>query len=498
VILFEEIPAILGELLLEGPPPSWPRGEVGSVEQDSRRVRGGGTIFVAIPGTTGDGRDFLADAASRGAQGAIGLPPVPAGGIPYLSVREPRKAVAILSARIRNDPSHEIDVAGITGTNGKTTTSWLLQSIWEECGLRAAVSGTLGAGDPRGLTGATHTTPDAPRFQEALRDLVDRGFRAVAAEVSSHALDQDRVYATRFRCAVFTNLTRDHLDYHGTLDAYLDAKRKLFRPEGRGDAGLCPSVVNLDDPAGRMIVAGGIDPVRGYGEAPDSFVRLESIDARADGLALRVRGPRGVRVIRSPLIGGFNGSNVLAAYTAAVVLDLPEEGILSALARGIRVPGRMERVDRGQPFLLVVDYAHTPDALARTLDALRRLTNGELIVLFGCGGNRDHGKRPEMGAIAAARADRIVLTNDNPRSEDPQAILDAIEAGVRSAGREPDRVEPDRALAIRAALGMARDRDTVLLAGKGHETYQETAAGRREFDDRSVAAGVLSDMGWSR
>jgi len=500
---FEEIPGILGDLLCEGIPPSWPRGEITQIEQDSRRVRARGAVFVAIPGTSGDGRAFVEDAAARGARGALGLPQgreEAPGEVPYLAVRDPRKAVARLAARFHDDPSHDLSVVGITGTNGKTTTTWLLQSVWEECGIRAAVSGTLGAGDPRGLIGATHTTPDAPRFQETLRGFVDHGVRAVAAEVSSHALDQDRVYATRFRCAVFTNLTRDHLDYHGTPEAYLDAKRKLFRPEGRGDDALCPAVVNFDDPAGRAIIEGSPDPIFGYGAASDAFVRLERLDARAGGLSLRVRGPRGPREIRSPLVGGFNGSNVLAAYAAAVVLGLPEDSIERALALDVRVPGRMERIDCGQPFLVVVDYAHTPDALARTLDALRLIVadDGRLVVVFGCGGDRDHGKRPEMGEIAASRADRIVLTNDNPRTEDPRAILDAISSGVRAASGVPELVEPDRALAIRAAIGMAREGDVILLAGKGHETYQETAAGRRDFDDRAVARETLALLGWTR
>lgn len=498
MIRFEEIPAILGELLLEGTPPSWPRGEVRFVEQDSRRIHGGQTVFIAIPGSTGDGRAFIPDAASRGAQAAIGPPPPPQHKIPYLCVSEPRKAVAILSARSFGDPSHEVDVVGVTGTNGKTTTTWLLQSIWEECGIRAAVSGTLGSGDPRTLTGTTHTTPDAPRFQQTLHDMAMNGFRAVAAEVSSHALDQYRTYATRFRCAVFTNLTRDHLDYHGTPEAYLGAKRRLFNSDGRGDLATCPAVVNLDDPAGRAIVAGSRDPLRGYGTVNDAYMVLKSMEVRADGLTLRIRGPGGDREILSPLIGAFNGWNVLAAYTTSVVLGLPEDAVARALARGVQVPGRMERVERGQPFLVIVDYAHTPDALGRVLDTLRPLTRGKLILLFGCGGDRDHGKRPEMGRIASSRADRIFLTNDNPRSEDPQGILDAIIEGIRAVRGEPTLVEPDRSAAIHAALSIARPGDTVLLAGKGHEAYQESATGRRNFDDRVVAADALSKLGWVR
>jgi UDP-N-acetylmuramoyl-L-alanyl-D-glutamate--2,6-diaminopimelate ligase len=501
VIRFEEIPEILGELQRVGLPPSWPQGEIAQVTQDSRSVRGAGAVFVAIQGTTGDGRAYVSGAAARGAACAIGPPPAPSDSpIPYLSVLDPRKAIAVLAARFHGNPSREIDVVGITGTNGKTTTTWLLHTIWEECGIRSAVAGTLGVGSPRDLIGAAHTTPDAPHFQESLRSLVCGGVQAVAAEVSSHALDQDRVYATRFRATVFTNLTRDHLDYHGTFDKYLKAKQRLFHPAGRGDPALCPAIVNLDDPVAGSLTAGTPDPVFGYGTDTQAFARMEFCEATLKGLILRVRGPRGPIEIRSPLIGAFNAMNVLSAYTTAMALGLQEDLILRALDRGVRVPGRMERIDLGQPFLVVVDFAHTPDALRRAGDALRSLLlpGARFILVFGCGGDRDHGKRSEMGGIAAALADRIVLTNDNPRTEDPRAILESIRNGVRTGGREPDVIEPDRAAAIRTALGLARNGDVVLIAGKGHETYQETAMGRRDFDDRAEARAGLEELGWGR
>ncbi|MDM7917513.1 MAG: UDP-N-acetylmuramoyl-L-alanyl-D-glutamate--2,6-diaminopimelate ligase, partial [Candidatus Eisenbacteria bacterium] len=369
-------------------------------------------------------------------------------------------------------------------------------AIWEGCGLPAAVSGTLGAGRPGALRAATHTTPEAPRFQASLRELLAEGYRAVAAEVSSHALDQDRVYATRFRAAVFTNLTRDHLDYHGTLDAYAAAKAKLFHPEGRGDASPCIAVMNLDDAASSKLRAGSPDPLFGYGTRPACAIRLESLEATPEGLRLRVLTPRGARTVRSPLIGTFNGWNLLAAYATAWACGLPPDAVEERLARGVRVPGRMERIERGQPFLVVVDYAHTPDALARAIEALRPQTRGRLTVLFGCGGDRDHGKRPEMGRIAAERADRVIVTSDNPRSEDPRSILEAIVEGVREAGREPDLVTLDREEAIFAAVAGAGSQDALLIAGKGHEDYQETAQGKRPFDDREVAARALASQGW--
>lgn len=496
MIAFEEVPSILRDLV-SGPLPSpWPSGKVERVEQDSRLIAPG-SLYVAIRGGRSDGRSHIPDALSRGACAIVGEPPYDGIGT-YLPVSDARKAVAILSARHFGDPSHLMQVAGFTGTNGKTTASWLLQSVWEACGVPAAVIGTLGIGRPGALCSPSHTTPDAPRFQGALRSLLAEGYGAVAAEISSHALDQDRIYATRFRAVVFTNLTRDHLDYHGTEAAYLKAKSKLFHPDGRGDASPALAVVNMDDPAFADLVRGSADTILGYGKSEECFVQLREIETSPSGTALRVRGPEGIRVLRSPLVGLYNGWNVLCVYATALALGLPADAVERALEASIAVPGRMERIDRGQPFLVVVDYAHTPDALARVLDALRPLTDGKLIALFGCGGDRDQGKRRQMGAIAARRADRIVLTNDNPRSEEPGEILRAIREGVIAEGKEPDALLPDRGEAIEAAIRMAARGDTVLLAGKGHEDYQESAAGRRPFDDREMARRALAAAGWVR
>jgi UDP-N-acetylmuramoyl-L-alanyl-D-glutamate--2,6-diaminopimelate ligase len=495
VIRFEDVPGILRGLLDADIPNDWPNGEITQVEQDTRRITRT-ALFVSIPGTREDGRAYLSEAAALGARAVVG--PAPASGsLPYLAVRDPRKASALLSARLQGDPSRELDLIGITGTNGKTTTSWLLHSVLEGCGIPAAVSGTLGTGRPGTLAAATHTTPDAPRFQEALRGLVGQGIRAVAAEVSSHALDQDRTYGSRFRAAVFTNLTRDHLDYHGTFEAYREAKRRLFHPAGRGDTAPCTSVVNLDDPSAGALTAGTSDPVFGYGTSPEARARLETLEADANGVRLRVSTPLGRREVRSPLVGGFNGWNLLAAYATALAIDLPAGRVEAALAKGVQVPGRMERVERGQPFLVVVDFAHTPDALERALAALRAITRGRLIVLFGCGGDRDAGKRPQMGSIAARGADRVIVTSDNPRSEPPEAILEAIVRGVRAEGREPDAVRLDREEAIREAIALAHPDDTLLIAGKGHEAYQEIGGVRRPFDDREAAARCLAERGWS-
>jgi UDP-N-acetylmuramoyl-L-alanyl-D-glutamate--2,6-diaminopimelate ligase len=496
VIRFEEAPRILGDLVVGPLPERWPTGEIAGIEQDSRRILPR-SLFVCIKGSQDDGRAYLADAAGRGALAAIGEPPV-SDLLPFLPVTNARRAVALLAARWNDDPSHTLDVVGITGTNGKTTVSWLLQSIWEGCGIPAAVSGTLGVGRPETLSGGTHTTPDAPRFQSALRSLREDGFRAVAAEVSSHALDQDRVYGTRFRAVVFTNLTRDHLDYHHTLERYRDAKRKLFNPQGRGDSSPCYAVVNLDDPASSEILRGSPDSLRGYGTSPGCFVRLQDLQARADGIDLRLATRMGDRQIHTPMIGAYNGWNVLAAYTTALVLDLPVEQVESTLARGIGVPGRMERIDCGQPFLVLVDYAHTPDALTRAMAALRPVSRGRLIVLFGCGGDRDQGKRGEMGAAVAATADQIILTSDNPRTEDPLAIIEAVRAGVMARGREATLVTVDREEAIFAAIAMGEEHDTILIAGKGHENYQEIGTTRRPFDDREVARRALASRGWKR
>jgi UDP-N-acetylmuramoyl-L-alanyl-D-glutamate--2,6-diaminopimelate ligase len=496
MIRFEEIPALLADLLCGEAQGDWPSGLVASVEQDSRRICSPG-LFGCIRGIRDDGRAYIDDAAARGALAVVGGPP-PVGQLPYLSVRDPRKALALLAAKHAGDPSHDLDVIGITGTNGKTTTSWIVQSVWEACGIPTAVLGTLGSGRPGAIRAASHTTPDAPHFQTLLRDLVREEYRAVAAEISSHGLDQDRTYGTRFRSVVFTNLTRDHLDYHGTFDAYRDAKRKLFHRSTRGDDAESVAVVNMDDPATAEIIRGATDPIFGFGTSRACSVRLLNMDAGVSGVALDVATPHGSRRVAAPLLGRTNGWNVLAAYATALAVGLPVDRVEEALRRSVRVPGRLELIDKGQPFLVVIDYAHSPDALARTLETLRSLTRGRLIVLFGCGGDRDAGKRPEMGAIAAARADGIVLTNDNPRSEDPLRILDAIRDGVRAEGREPDLVVADRQEAIHAALKMAHEGDTVLLAGKGHEDYQETASGKVPFDDRAVAEGGLVRLGWDR
>ncbi len=495
MICFEDVPAILRGLLDADIPKNWPNGEIAQIEQDTRRITRP-ALFVSIPGTREDGRAYLGEAATRGARAAVGAAPA-SGALPYLAVTDPRKASALLSARLQGNPSRELALIGITGTNGKTTTSWLLQAILDRCGIPAAVSGTLGTGRPGALGAATHTTPDAPRFQETLRELVRDGIRAVAAEVSSHALDQDRTYGSRFRAVVFTNLTRDHLDYHGTFEAYREAKRRLFHPAGRGDDAASIAVVNLDDPATAALTAGTSDPILGYGTAPDARVRLEELDARPEGIRLRLSTPHGTRQLVSPLVGGFNGWNLLAAYATALALDLPADAVEAALADGIQVPGRMERIERGQPFLVVVDFAHTPDALDRALAALRALTPGRLIVLFGCGGDRDAGKRPQMGAIAARGADEVIVTSDNPRSEPPEAIVEAIVQGVRAQGREPGLVRVDREEAIREAIARTRPGDTLLIAGKGHETYQEIAGARHAFDDRQVARRLLAVLGWT-
>lgn len=496
MIRFEEIPEVLSSLICGEVPRDWPSGEIVSVEQDSRRIRRPG-LYVCIHGIRADGRSFIEDAKGRGAQAVVGGSS-PAGSLPYLEVRDPRKAIGLLSAIHARHPSRELEVVGITGTNGKTTTSWILQSIWERCGVASAVLGTLGSGRPAALSAASHTTPDAPRFQSLLRSLADGGYRAVAAEISSHALDQDRIYGTRFRAAVFTNLTRDHLDYHGTFDAYRDAKRKLFHPQGRGEPSQTLAVVNLDDPVTSELIRDTPDRVIGYGTSDACDIRLTSINATADGIDLEVATPGGSRSFSTPMIGAYNGWNVLAAYAAAFAVGLPADDVETALAGGIEVPGRTEAVRKGQPFLVLIDYAHTPDALSRILNALKPLTRGKLIVLFGCGGDRDAGKRPEMGMIAASLADRVVLTNDNPRSEDQDAIISAILAGVRSQGRDAEIIEPDRSAAILAALRMAKDDDIVLIAGKGHEDYQETASGKTHFSDREVVLSGLETLGWEQ
>ncbi|MBI2206166.1 MAG: UDP-N-acetylmuramoyl-L-alanyl-D-glutamate--2,6-diaminopimelate ligase [Candidatus Rokubacteria bacterium] len=467
---------------------------VAGLTADSRRVAPG-QCFVAVPGFKQDARRFVPDAVRRGATLVI-----TEGGpidvdVCQVLVPSARAALARLANAYYRRPSQALTVVGITGTNGKTTTSYLADALLRAKGLGTGVIGTIqyviaGAARPAG-----QTTPEALELQSMLAEMRDRGVGGVAMEVSSHALALSRAEGIEFDVAAFTNLTQDHLDFHGTFDEYRRAKRRLFELLARSAKASRTAVVNGDDPSGAAMVDGLDLPTLTFGLSDRATVRAIEHRSRLEGIRMRVATPRGELALTSPLIGEHNVMNLLGAVGIGLALGLPPARIAEALAGVAAVPGRFEQVRAGQPFLVVVDYAHTPDALERVLTTARKLTSGRLAVVFGCGGDRDRTKRPIMGEIAARVADMAWVTSDNPRSERPEAIIEEIVVGVRRAGARPDAsaTVPDRARAIQAALEWAREGDTVVIAGKGHETYQIVGSDVLPFDDRDVARRVLSE-----
>jgi UDP-N-acetylmuramoyl-L-alanyl-D-glutamate--2,6-diaminopimelate ligase len=474
-----------------------PPATVRAVTADSRRVRPG-DCFVAVPGFKQDARRFVPDAVGRGANLVVTEgEAVPGLSVAQVLVPSARRALARLADAFYGHPSAALTVVGITGTNGKTTTSYLVDALLRARGLRTGILGTIQyvLGDEARPAG--QTTPEALDIQAMLAEMRERGIAGVAMEVSSHALALARVDGIEFDVAVFTNLTQDHLDFHGTLDEYRRAKRRLFEHLATSPKGGRTAVVNADDPAGLEMVRGLQPPVLTFGLSAAAAVRAVEHVSALDGIRMRVRTPKGELSLRSPLIGEHNVMNLLGAIATGLALGLAPDAIAAALAPVSAVPGRFEQVRAGQPFLVVVDYAHTPDALERVLETARKITPGRLGVVFGCGGDRDRGKRPIMGGIAARLADRLWATSDNPRSERPEAILDEVAAGVSRVPGAPDRCvrEPDRRRAIAGALGWAQPGDTVVIAGKGHETYQIVGADVLPFDDRAVAREILAGQG---
>jgi len=454
---------------------------------DSRSV-GPGTLFIAVRGTEADGHRFVADAQARGAAAVVVEAPLEAN-IPQLIVSDGRRAAIALARAWYDDPAGSLTMVGITGTNGKTTTTGIVRHLLNREGTAASI-GTLGAFDGAGdrvpSTAGSLTTPGPVDLQATLAVLRDRGTRSVAMETSSHSLDQGRLDGLMFQGVVFTNLTRDHLDYHRTMEHYLAAKLKLLTLVAK-DAAVA---VNADDPAWGAVprTAGMVS----FGFHPDADLRASDPALDATGCRFRVQGRFGSAEVSLPLPGEFNVANALAA--AAVVLGMGHSlgGVVERLNSAPQVPGRMERL-ASEPFVVLRDYAHTPDALERALGALRPVTPGRLIVLFGCGGDRDRGKRPLMGRIAGTLADLAVVTSDNPRTEDPDAILADVLAGLPQGA--PHLRVTDRREAIRLTLEEARPGDTVLLAGKGHETYQVIGKEYRPFDEKEIVAEFLGGRG---
>jgi UDP-N-acetylmuramoyl-L-alanyl-D-glutamate--2,6-diaminopimelate ligase len=470
-------------------------GEVTSVVSDSRRVERG-ACFVAVPGFRQDARRFVPEAIERGAAVVVteGAPaPV---GVCQVLVPSARLALARLADAWHGHPSSALTVVGITGTNGKTTTSYLVEALLRARGLATGVIGTIQYVVAGQVRTAGQTTPEALELQAMLAEMRDGGVRGVAMEVSSHALALSRADGIAFDVAVFTNLTQDHLDFHGTLDEYRRAKRRLFELLARSPKRDRTAVVNADDPSSPAMVDGLDLRVLRFGLGAGADVRARTWTSTLDGIRMSADTPLGAIDLASPLIGEHNVMNVLGAVGVGVALGLKPAAIAAALGAVAAVPGRFEQVRTGQPFLVVVDYAHTPDALERVLVTARKLTPGRLAVVFGCGGDRDRGKRPIMGGIAARLADRVWITSDNPRSERPEAIVDEIAAGLRDVTPPPSeghRTVPDRQQAIREALGWARAGDTVVVAGKGHETYQIVGPDVLPFDDREVARAILME-----
>jgi UDP-N-acetylmuramoyl-L-alanyl-D-glutamate--2,6-diaminopimelate ligase len=488
--------------------------EVKGVAYHSQSVQPG-YLFAAIRGLREEGRRFIPDALSRGAGSVLVDEPLDDIGVAQVVVPNVREALARLACAFYGDPSSSLTLVGITGTNGKTTTSYLIESIFAAAEKNVGVMGTVNYRYQKETAPAPTTTPESLDLQRNLQAMRQAGVTHAVLEVSSHALDLERVRGCHFDAALFTNLTRDHLDYHGSMEKYFQAKQLLFTQllaESGKERKF--SVINVDDPWGRKLlpVAGG--SLWRYGIDTPGEIWPQQMEESAEGWRARVSTPRGPLEIHSPLIGKHNLYNILAAVSAAEALGFSAEAIAAGIAKLSRIPGRLERIPGGEKIRVFVDYAHTGDALARALQTLRRGTRGQLILVFGCGGDRDRGKRAIMGKIAAEASDLAVLTSDNPRTEDPVKIIEEVEKGMRETPREKYQpgawmwqrakarsggtgyvVIADRKEAIGWAIRAARPGDVVLIAGKGHENYQILGRETVPFDDREEAAQALISIG---
>ncbi len=480
VRLRKELAADLGKLVVRG------------LEYDSRRVEPG-FLFFAFPGARADGRQFAQQALAKGAIGTVSELAAPDGfDGAWIQVEHGRQALALAARNFYGDPARRLGLTGVTGTNGKTTTTFLIDAVLRAAGLTTALVGTIEYRMAGEVRPAVNTTPESLDLYRMFDELIRAGGTHATMEVSSHALALGRVYGVTFHTAVFTNLTRDHLDFHHTMDEYFAAKRLLFAPEGAPAPKW--AVINSDDPKAQEISAAA-NMLR-YGFAQGADLRASSLEMNFGGLRFTVQQGRERVQLTSPLVGKFNAYNILAACGTALSYGLDWSVIARAIANSPRVPGRFERVEQGQPFLVIVDYAHTDDALRNVISVARELRPKRVITLFGCGGDRDRAKRPLMAQAAAELSDFVVLTSDNPRSEDPLAIMNDALVGLRRFDT-PHTLEPDRTKAIRSAMQEARPGDIVILAGKGHETYQVLKDRTIHFDDREVARDVLRDLGYA-
>ncbi len=506
-VTLEHIRSLLHEAVLEGDP----NVVVLGATHDSRLVRPG-RLFVAMQGEKADGHDFIDKALAAGAVAVLAGKPRDArhGDIPWLSVEDPRRALGPVSAEIYGRPTRKMVLVGITGTNGKTTLTFLLEAIVKAAGGSPGVVGTVSHRWGNVERTAANTTPEASDLQLMFKEMVSAGATHVLMEVSSHGLHRGRLEGCDFDLGVFTNLTHDHLDYHGTLEDYFTAKRRLF--DRLLPVSVKPNpvaVVNLDDPYGRRLARETeAIPVIGFGTSPDCAVRPSEVFLRAEGISAKLDTPRGPIAIESCLTGPFNLSNILAAVAVAERLGLSDEAIRNGIASVKVVPGRLERIESPVGSIFV-DYAHTPNALRNVLEALQIVRTGRIITVMGCGGDRDKTKRPVMGMEAAAGSDFVVVTSDNPRTEEPMEIIDQVEAGVKESGfslhhahgngRPPESrgytVICDRREAIAWAVNHLGSGDILLVAGKGHETYQEINGVRHPFDDREAIREELKRRG---
>lgn len=466
---------------------------VSGVASDSRLVRPG-SLFIAYRGFEADGHDFIQPALINGAVGVVFDDPRHVStveGVPWAQVEDARRTCAEIAARFYADPSSELLVAGVTGTNGKTTTTFLIEATLAAAGMCGAVMGTLGYGPVDERTEAPRTTPDAIELQRWMREMADEGTDGVAIEISSHSLVLHRPWRCSFDVGVFTNLSQDHLDFHEDIGRYLEAKLLLFTEYAEASSKPMVGAINLDDRFGPVLAERASCPVLGYGFDEGCDVRALDPEMDDAGTRFDLALPDARVPVDLKLPGRFNVANALAAAAAAHAMGIEAGAIAEGLSMLRTVPGRFERVDAGQPFTIIVDYAHTPEALENVLTVARQLNPRRLICVFGCGGDRDPDKRPRMGRIATDNADFTVITSDNPRSEDPAAIIEAITAG---AVGEDHAIEPDRREAIRMAVEMAEADDLVLIAGKGHETYQIFADRTIDFDDRQVAREIAAEI----
>ncbi|BFU92571.1 MAG: UDP-N-acetylmuramoyl-L-alanyl-D-glutamate--2, 6-di aminopimelate ligase [Nitrospira sp.] len=471
---------------------------INSITDDSRSISTD-SLFVAVKGERVDGHEFIPAAMRGGMVALVSQQPVSGMSLPFVRVDDSRKALGLLGSRFYGHPSSHIRMIGVTGTNGKTTTTYVCKTLLEALGRPVGLIGTVVYQIGERTIPATHTTPGSLELQQLLATMVADRCTTAVMEVSSHALAQDRTSGCEYDVAVFSNLTQDHLDFHKTMEEYFQAKLRLFIGLQRGQKANKRAIINIDDPYGSRIVERSPVPVWTYALKTKADLRAEAVRLSLHGTTFTAATPVGSFPIESHLVGEHNVYNLLAAIGVALHEGTTPAQICEAVARIMNVPGRFERVIAGQPFTVAVDYAHTEDALVRLLMAAQAVKTGRIITVFGCGGDRDRGKRPKMGEAAVRYSDVVILTSDNPRTEDPFSILEQVEVGVIEALRQRPHVQyrkvPDRREAIEEAVREAQSADMVLIAGKGHEDYQIIGTKKIHFDDREVARNAIERLG---